>query len=53
MHTGSDLEVVSVERMVQFKHGLLAVRKATALDFHGCASSIVIERAYVGHRNAA
>ena len=27
---------VSAERMVQFKHGLLAVRKQTALDFHGC-----------------
>jgi AcrR family transcriptional regulator len=31
---------VSAERMVQFKHGLLAVRKETALDFHGCIPSI-------------
>ena len=31
---------VSVERMVQFKHGLLAVRKETALDFHGCIQSM-------------
>ena len=31
---------VSAERMVQFKHGLLAVRKATVLDFHGCIPSI-------------
>ena len=31
---------VSLERMVQFKHGLLAVRKETALDFHGCVPSI-------------
>ena len=31
---------VSAERMVQFKQGLLAVRKDTALDFHGCMPSI-------------
>ncbi|MBT2323771.1 TetR family transcriptional regulator [Variovorax paradoxus] len=31
---------VSAERMVQFKQGLLAVRKETALDFHGCIPSI-------------
>lgn len=31
---------VSPERMVQFKHGLLAVRKETALDFHECMPSI-------------
>ncbi|MBT2334980.1 TetR family transcriptional regulator [Variovorax paradoxus] len=31
---------VSVERMVQFKHGLLAVRKETALDFHRCIPAI-------------
>jgi AcrR family transcriptional regulator len=31
---------VSAERMAQFKGGLLAVRKETALDFHGCIPSI-------------
>ncbi len=31
---------VSAERMVGFKHGLLSVRKETALDFHGCVPSI-------------
>lgn len=31
---------VSAERMLQFKHGLLAVRKETALDFHRCCPSI-------------
>lgn len=31
---------VSAERMVHFKRCLLAVRKETALDFHGCISSI-------------
>ena len=31
---------VSAERMVQFKQGLLAVRKETALDFHGCVPTI-------------
>ena len=31
---------VSTERMVQFKHGLLAVRQETALDFHGCVPSV-------------
>lgn len=31
---------ISVERMVQFKHGLLAVRKETALDCHACVPSI-------------
>ena len=31
---------VSAERMVQFKHGLLAVRRETALDFHGCVPNI-------------
>ncbi|MBT2323693.1 TetR family transcriptional regulator [Variovorax paradoxus] len=31
---------VSAERIVQFKHGLLAVRQQTALDFHGCLPSI-------------
>ncbi len=31
---------VSAERMVGFKHGLLSVRKETALDFHNCMPSI-------------
>ena len=31
---------VSAERMVGFKHGLLSVRKETALDFHSCMPSI-------------
>ena len=31
---------VTVERIVQLKHGLLAVRKQTALDFHGFVPSI-------------
>lgn len=31
---------ISAERMVEFKHGLLAVRKETALDFHACMPSI-------------
>ena len=31
---------ISAERMVEFKHGLLAVRKETALDFHACVPSI-------------
>jgi len=31
---------VSPERMVQFKSGLLAIRRETALDFHGCIPSI-------------
>lgn len=31
---------VSAERIVQFKQGLLAVRKQTALDFHGCVPDI-------------
>jgi AcrR family transcriptional regulator len=31
---------VSAERIVQFKHGLLAVRQETAADFHGCVPSI-------------
>jgi AcrR family transcriptional regulator len=31
---------VSTERIAGFKHGLLAVRKETALDFHGCLPSI-------------
>lgn len=31
---------VSAERMVQFKHGLLAVRQQTAIDFHDCVPSI-------------
>lgn len=31
---------VSAERILGFKHGLLAVRKETALDFHGCLPSI-------------
>jgi len=31
---------VSAERMVQFKQGLLAVRRETAIDFHGCVPSI-------------
>jgi AcrR family transcriptional regulator len=35
---------VSMERMVQFKHGLLAVRKETALDFHRCMPSISASR---------
>lgn len=33
---------VSAERMVGFKHGLLAVHKETALDFHRCLPSISI-----------
>jgi AcrR family transcriptional regulator len=31
---------VSAERVVQFKHGLLAVRRETAIDFHGCVPAI-------------
>ncbi|MBC8749541.1 MULTISPECIES: TetR/AcrR family transcriptional regulator [Paraburkholderia] len=31
---------VSAERLQQFKHGLLAVRKQMALDFHGCIPSM-------------
>ena len=31
---------VSAERIVQFKHGLLAVRKATAFDFHDCVPTV-------------
>lgn len=31
---------ISAERMVEFKHGLLAVRQQTALDFHACVPSI-------------
>jgi AcrR family transcriptional regulator len=31
---------VSAERMVGFKHGLLSIRKQTALDFHNCMPSI-------------
>jgi AcrR family transcriptional regulator len=31
---------ISAERMVEFKHGLLAVRKEMALDFHTCVPSI-------------
>ena len=31
---------VSAERMIHVKSGLLAVRKETALDFHGCIPSI-------------
>ena len=31
---------ISAERMVEFKHCLLAVRKETALDFHACVPSI-------------
>ena len=31
---------ISGERMVEFKRGLLAVRKATALDFHACVPTI-------------
>lgn len=31
---------ISAERMVEFKRGLLAVRKETALDFHACMPSI-------------
>jgi AcrR family transcriptional regulator len=31
---------VSAERIVQFKHGLLAMRRETAIDFHGCVPSI-------------
>jgi AcrR family transcriptional regulator len=31
---------ISAERMVEFKRGLLAVRKQTALDFHACMPSI-------------
>ena len=31
---------ISAERMVGFKHGLLTVRKQTALDFHRCLPSI-------------
>ena len=38
---------ISAERMVEFKHGLLAVRKETALDFHACVpliSAVSFER---------
>jgi len=31
---------VSAERIVGFKQGLLAVRKETALDFHGCVPAV-------------
>jgi AcrR family transcriptional regulator len=31
---------ISAERMVEFKRGLLAVRRETALDFHACMPSI-------------
>ncbi|MCA6997408.1 TetR/AcrR family transcriptional regulator [Dickeya solani] len=31
---------ISAERMVGFKHGLLSIRKETALDFHSCMPSI-------------
>ena len=31
---------VSAERIVEFKHGMLAIRQETALDFHGCIPSI-------------
>ena len=31
---------ISAERMTEFKHGLLAVRKQTALNFHACVPSI-------------
>jgi AcrR family transcriptional regulator len=31
---------ISVDRMVEFKQGLLAVREETALDFHACVPSI-------------
>jgi AcrR family transcriptional regulator len=31
---------VSAERMTGFKHGLLSIRKQTALDFHDCMPSI-------------
>lgn len=31
---------VSAERIVQFKLGLLAVRRETAIDFHGCVPAI-------------
>ena len=31
---------VSAERMLQFKHGLLAVRRQTALDFHACMPAV-------------
>ena len=31
---------VSTERLVEFKRGLLVMRKQTALDFHGCVPSI-------------
>ena len=33
---------ISAERMVEFKHGLLAVRKKTALDFHACVPSVSV-----------
>jgi AcrR family transcriptional regulator len=35
---------ISDERMVGFKHGLLSVRKETALDFHHCMASIPAAR---------
>jgi AcrR family transcriptional regulator len=35
---------VSTQRMVQFKHGLLAVREDTALDFNRCMPSISASR---------
>ena len=31
---------ISAERMVGFKHGLLSVRRETALDFHRCMPSV-------------
>ena len=31
---------ISAERLLEFKHGLLAVRKETALDFHACVPSV-------------
>ena len=31
---------VSAERMLQFKHGLLVMRRQTALDFHGCMPTV-------------
>jgi AcrR family transcriptional regulator len=31
---------VSAERILQFKHGLLALRRETAIDFHGCVPSV-------------
>lgn len=35
---------ISAERMTEFKHGMLAVRKETALEFHTCMPSVSAAR---------